>query len=327
MKTLRVLLVSLLAAATPPAVAAYDGLYVFGDSLSDDGNLFSMTGGLYPPAPYFDGRFSNGQVAVEYLASTLGIGLNNFAIAGARTGTPVGGGPDDGTGVRAQVDTYLGLAGGTASDKGLYFIWAGPNDYFALAESPPDVAVAGAYIANAIDNLQLSISALYGAGARDFLIPNMPNLGLTPRIAGLGSETAFAASWLSSVHNAQLGNLLAGLGAALPDVRFFSADTYALTTAASLDPAAYGFSNATQACIESIDCVQSNGDGYLFWDGVHVTTAAHARLAGVFAGSLAPVPEARTWAMLLSGLALLTVAARLQRRTILADASSLSAAT
>ncbi len=26
--------------------------YVFGDSLSDSGNLFTLTGGLFPPPPY-----------------------------------------------------------------------------------------------------------------------------------------------------------------------------------------------------------------------------------------------------------------------------------
>ena len=44
-------------------------LYVFGDSLSDTGNLFALTFGIEPPSPpYFDGRFSDGPVWVETLA-------------------------------------------------------------------------------------------------------------------------------------------------------------------------------------------------------------------------------------------------------------------
>ena len=50
-----------------PADAAFDNLYVFGDSLSDVGNVQTVTTGLaplVPPTPgpyYFNGRYSNGQ--------------------------------------------------------------------------------------------------------------------------------------------------------------------------------------------------------------------------------------------------------------------------
>lgn len=39
----------------------YSQLVFFGDSLSDNGNVFTATGGLYRPG----GRFSNGPVAAE----------------------------------------------------------------------------------------------------------------------------------------------------------------------------------------------------------------------------------------------------------------------
>jgi outer membrane lipase/esterase len=41
----------------------FDQIYVFGDSLSDDGNLFKADGGVYPASPpYFNGRFSNSPI-------------------------------------------------------------------------------------------------------------------------------------------------------------------------------------------------------------------------------------------------------------------------
>ena len=65
-------------------------LYIFGDSLSDLGTVFRATGGMYPPQPtYFQGRYSNGRVWVEYLADRLQIKasqVNNFACGGATTG-------------------------------------------------------------------------------------------------------------------------------------------------------------------------------------------------------------------------------------------------
>ena len=89
-----------LLAISMPVLAAptFSNMVVFGDSLSDTGNLFIATGGTQPPAgqPYFNGRFSDGPLWVESLAAGLNlplasnpylVGGNNYAFAGARTGT------------------------------------------------------------------------------------------------------------------------------------------------------------------------------------------------------------------------------------------------
>lgn len=92
--------------SSPLAEAAYVSLYAFGDSLSDSGNMYnaiwSMSGGTVevPPPPYHQGRASNGPVAVEYLATNLGLTAkpligsdgnidlagSNFAVLGSATG-------------------------------------------------------------------------------------------------------------------------------------------------------------------------------------------------------------------------------------------------
>ena len=52
----------------------FSGLFVFGDSLSDSGRLFALTGGAIPLSPSnFNGRFSNGPVWVESFAPALGL--------------------------------------------------------------------------------------------------------------------------------------------------------------------------------------------------------------------------------------------------------------
>ncbi len=71
------LLVPFLASAALAAPPNYSAMYVFGDSLSDTGNVFAATTAqkmvpAIPPsakpyATYWQGRFSNGPVAVEYL--------------------------------------------------------------------------------------------------------------------------------------------------------------------------------------------------------------------------------------------------------------------
>ena len=54
---------------------SYDRLVVFGDSLSDNGNLYLASGGTQPPSPpYYQGRFSSGPVFTEL----LGFNAANF---------------------------------------------------------------------------------------------------------------------------------------------------------------------------------------------------------------------------------------------------------
>ena len=74
----------------------FTNMVVFGDSLSDTGNILISTGGAIPTAPYFNGRFSNGPVWIDTLTAGLGLpagavasfaGGNNYAFGGARTGT------------------------------------------------------------------------------------------------------------------------------------------------------------------------------------------------------------------------------------------------
>src|SRR4051812_35629246 len=78
----RILVVLLLLAFSSVAVRAFDSIYAFGDSLSDTGNIPA-------PAPdYFDGRFSNGKLWIEYLSPQLGFEYkrtNNYAQEGAPT--------------------------------------------------------------------------------------------------------------------------------------------------------------------------------------------------------------------------------------------------
>jgi phospholipase/lecithinase/hemolysin len=49
--------------------AQFSAEYVFGDSLSDVGNVFIATDGAKPASPYVDGQFSNGPVWVQDLAA------------------------------------------------------------------------------------------------------------------------------------------------------------------------------------------------------------------------------------------------------------------
>jgi outer membrane lipase/esterase len=53
----------LLAAISLVSAAAFTNVIVYGDSLSDNGNLYALMGEP-PSSPYWMGRFSNGPVTV-----------------------------------------------------------------------------------------------------------------------------------------------------------------------------------------------------------------------------------------------------------------------
>ncbi|KAJ2777255.1 hypothetical protein GGI15_004572 [Coemansia interrupta] len=74
------------ACARKPRVPGANGrLLVFGESLVDPGNLYTFIAHLFPSAPYYQGRWSNGPTFVEYLADLQCRLMENYAFGGATT--------------------------------------------------------------------------------------------------------------------------------------------------------------------------------------------------------------------------------------------------
>lgn len=310
-----------------PASAAYSDVYVFGDSLSDIGRVYAATGGTFPAPPaYATGRFSNGAVAVETLTLDLtGRPLSlshDFAFGGARTGvspfpnTPTSPPSDNnadqlnGTGLLRQTQLFqLGLGGAQADPNALYVVWAGSNDF-----SQPQVLAnaGGTQWARVIGNIETAIANLAADGATHFFVPNVPNLGLTPRALAAGSAAAGAASFLSGQFDTLLATSLASFDAAHPefDVKLF--DVYGFVTTVVTDVRTNGsFMGLTDVTSE---CQNGCADpaASLFWDDEHPTAAAHALLGAAFTAALVPEPE--TNAMMIGGLGVLAWVGLRRRR-------------
>ena len=308
--------------------ATFSSLYTFGDSLSDIGDSPSAATSIYkllgdncdpshPCGPYFHGRFSNGPVATEYLAGSLfpgGVNSTNFrsySVGGATSG--VGNSGDGGSaakeggfdvlgvglkplpGMQRELERYLSDSGGVADPNALYVVWGGHNDYLTH-----DSPVAAA------QNIGSYVSTLAAAGAQNFLVPNSSDLGQTPE-ARINDNVAQAQAY-SIVFNNELSAQLGGVHSTFPTADIHQFDTYSFVNNIIHDPAAFGFTDATNACVSLLSPSCDNSDTHLFWDSVHPTTLAHSLLGAAFASAVTSVvPEPEVFSMLVAGLFLLGI--------------------
>jgi hypothetical protein len=206
----------------PRTTLPFSKLVVFGDGLSDQGRFYALTDGRYPPSPPFlRGRWTNGPTWVEHLGRRAGLPLaqeDNFAQGGATTGAfninePLRGalGLDGGApirGVLAQVDAYVARER-SIDDRALHVLWAGGHDIGAYLDfGQPDVKSQPP-----AENVKRAIEALAKAGARRFLIGNMPDMSSTPGYAG--TPKAAQAKEIVDAYNAGLVRVAAELRGAL----------------------------------------------------------------------------------------------------------------
>ncbi|WP_125075883.1 autotransporter domain-containing protein [Pseudoxanthomonas sp. SGT-18] len=283
-RPLRKLLPLALALAAAPAMAGeYSRTVFFGDSLTDSGHFR----GLVPPeARAFAGKFTTNPALVwsEQLAQHYGTnaspavdGGDNYAQGGSRAAVPNA--PADST--LSQVQAYLGANGGRADGSALYTVWTGANDIFAISDGAP----VDATIAAAVGGTVQAVGALDAAGARYILVPNLPDIGITPSAIAAGPVAQATLTALSAGYNEALYGALGQAG-----YKVIPLDTFSLLREIAASPATYGLANVTGvACLppgsSSLACNPTSyaspdaGTTYLFADGVHPTGAAHAMLA------------------------------------------------
>jgi thermolabile hemolysin len=273
------------------AHAQFARMNVFGDSLSDTGNVYALTFGFEPPSPYWQGRYSNGPVWIEHLSSSLAIGDvrpslgggRNFAFGGAETGG--GFSYDVMPNISTQRETYQ--ATNTPWPDELFVIWGGGNDI-----------IRGRDPQTSVNSLGADITALAGAGAKHFLVPNLIHIGYAPAYYGTGQQEVMNA------RSAEFNNLLAAKLQELQGtlgVTIYSLDLESLYFQIRANPSAFGFTNIYEPAFDGTNVV-GNPDEYLWWDTVHPTRAAHELIG---ASAFQAVPEPGTFAVLTLGFAVL----------------------
>ena len=281
---------------------------VFGDSLSDPGNVFALTGtvsntpyAVIPSAPYTTGghHFSNGKTWIEQRpggdvnAQSSGPAyqvrgvFTNYAVGGARA-RPASGGLVQGD-LTVQVQNYLADFGGAARPGATHVIFIGGNDIRDALQAGggmPSFLILSA----AVDAVAANIQTLYLAGARRFVVVNGPDLGLVPAVRLTGDPvTITGATLLSAGYNVGLAAAVTALSAGLPGIHIALVDLFGFLDGVVADPGKYGLTDVTDMCITpgvkgNAKC--SNPNDYLFWDGIHPTTAGHALLADLIGAKL-----------------------------------------
>lgn len=307
------LCICLLALSAP--AQKIDRIIFFGDSLSDAGNhfIYSNTSSRQPfsfgpPEASYDiggHHYSNGNTWAEQLATALhtpSSGNPSLRVPGLFTDYAVGrararaNAPDfpyfD---LSTQVNQFLTDFHGQVPENSLVVIWIGGNDIDdalnALSVDHSGATSVG-IIENAAAAVANNVGVLYGAGARMFLIVNVPDFAKTPYVQFLGANVDPAipptATFFTGAYDDGLAQLSAGFPFSVPPdpvhplqfVRLF--DVNALFNQILATPGTFGIANATDRCTQPLvvgKAICSTPNRYLFWDGIHPTTTTHSAVA------------------------------------------------
>jgi len=181
----------------------FSKMFVFGDSLSDQGNFASVsTNPLFKP-----GFSTNGKFAVEYIADEFGLELQmsnhlvagvendlelitgtNYAVSGARTV------PGHSNNTPAQVASFMAKHEENAPSDALYVVFVGGNDvveasyttrYRSDLEELFDPTITEKEVRTRLRNsvnsiIELIVQPLIDAGARNIVVVDAPPAQNTP---------------------------------------------------------------------------------------------------------------------------------------------------
>ncbi len=322
----------LILSLAPAAVALpYTAEYVFGDSLSDNGNLAEAlvangtTKGNFPNPPSYHDSFTNGPVAVQLLANSLGLTLDpslfltgfrdvgnlfgpnftpgtNYAVAGAKATSAPGPGIDLGQ----QVGAFGVRTGGAADPAALYVVMIGGNDV-RNAATLAGTGAQDAAVTTGVQTELAAIQALAGYGARNFFVVNVPDVGAIPESKARGDSAA--ATRLSQEYD----NLLAsGIGKlSLFGSSLTQFDLYGFNANILANAASYGLTNTVDPCYTNTpfsaattpQCGPNaqNIGSFAYWDAIHPTATVQALWASGFEAAL-EVPEPSSAGLVAAGL-------------------------
>ena len=171
----------------PAQIPAQTKLYIFGDSLSDTGNLGRPASfGSDLPAPFFENRISNGRVIVEYIAQSLQTEAEasnyldseeegtNYAIAGANAVVD-----DTVINLDLEIESYLAKNDDEVDPNNIFLFFIGGNDVIdAVSLGEAD---GRALLTSAAVKVSEAVDAIVSRGGTEIVVLNVPNIGKTAK--------------------------------------------------------------------------------------------------------------------------------------------------
>ncbi|AQK65832.1 anther-specific proline-rich protein APG [Zea mays] len=300
-----------------PSGPKVPALLAFGDSIVDTGNnnyLVTVVKANFPPygREYPNhkatGRFSDGKITVDFLASALGLKetlppyLNkSLTLEDLKTGVSfasAGSGYNNATCRTSSTMTierqlqlfseYKAKVGGI-HERALFVVCSGSNDiveHFTLADGMTSPEYADMMARRAIG----LVEALIGQGARQIALTGAPPVGCVPsqrRIAGgVRMQCATDRNQLALLFNRKLSLEVAKLSGKYRGVNIFYVDLYSVLADVVQRYQALGFKDGKDACcgyvglavgplcnIGSRTCPDPSK--YVFWDSYHPTERAY----------------------------------------------------
>lgn len=277
----------------------------FGDSLTDDGNLYNQAEGLLDDvfrdaASGYDGRASDGPTWAENLANRAGVTYDIYAVAGAEAvgsqslvefATSFGAldyalvplndpALQWDMNLAAQIDRFETDTAGMDLSASTGIIMIGGNDYGALRETLPALDPVQALAALA-DTLVSTVTAtltnalnLYQMGMDQVVVTSLPEAAFFPVINATGATISGLLGGVFDVHNDLLEtgvDILAGLGA---DITFL--DLGPITGAIADDASQFGMIAPYQLFTNTLSPSSPyEADQIAFWDDIHPSGQTH----------------------------------------------------
>jgi len=272
-------------------------LVVFGDSLSDRGNLYEYMNHQLPMSPpYFEGRFTNGQVWIEHLATRLfpaelETRFLDFAYGGANVASN---NKINDFSLQNQMKRYFNSYP-KANPNALYVFWVGSNNYLDLPNDIPGE------VHQVLAGIETSIQQMIAHGGRHFVVVNVPQLDTTP--AAIEFESEAELKQMADLHNQGLKQRMQRLRQTFADIDIVEYDVAKIMSDIVAHPARHDFKDAKRTCCEFMQDVgvqtlevpkskllqtvnrfaytptQDQCYDYLFFDLYHPTAHAHWLLA------------------------------------------------
>lgn len=320
------------------ASPSYSAMYVFGDSLSDRGNLAEGFQTAFPDPPSFHYSFTNGPVAVSVLASRLGLAAEpslwlsgfqdtagifpstfvpgtNYAVGGATAQLTTANGIS-GINLPDQVGAYLGHVGNVADPAALYTVFIGGND---VRDATLPGGGGASAITDAVTTEGQQIQNLIDAGARNLFIVNVTDVGAAPEFALEQPGLAPLATAYSKQYDSELAAGLLKLSAPT-GTNILSFDLLSYSRMLLANASDFGITNTTDPCYvvsllppsgtPTAACGPgaANIDQFAFWNDVHPTRQIHALIADGLLQTLSgnpspsPIPEPSSMVLFMVGL-------------------------